>query len=41
LFTLDIKDSLKQDASFFDGRFLMGDGLIGGLLARMTVLLGC
>jgi hypothetical protein len=33
---LDIKDLLKEDV-----RFLMGDGLIGGLLARMVLLVGC
>jgi hypothetical protein len=43
---LDIKDSLKEDSRFFDGGvffmgFLMGDGLIGGLLARMMLLVGC
>jgi hypothetical protein len=26
---------------FFDGRFFDGDGLIGGLLVRMTLLVGC
>jgi hypothetical protein len=33
---LDIKDWLKEDV-----RFLMGDGLIVGLLVRMTLLVGC
>jgi hypothetical protein len=33
---LDIKDSLKEDMGF-----LMGDGLTGGLLVRMTLLVGC
>jgi hypothetical protein len=41
LLPLDIKDSLKEDARFFDGGFLMGDGLNHGLLASMMLLLDC
>jgi hypothetical protein len=42
---LDIKDLLKEDERFFDGGlmegFLMGDGLIGGILERMMLWVGC
>jgi hypothetical protein len=32
---------LEFSARFFEGRYLMGDGLIGGLLVRMMLLVGC